>query len=68
MVEGQAHRDKVAKAGKGHAAKVEDREIAKAAVVRMAGATVDGASEATTGVVVAIVAASKARRKSISKS
>ena len=52
--------------GRDNAGKVEGREIVKDGAARMAAAKADGASEAigvTTGVV-AIVAASKGRRKS----
>jgi hypothetical protein len=55
--------------GRDNAGKVEGREIVKGGAGRMAAAKADGASEAigvTTGVV-AIVAASKGRRKSTSK-
>jgi len=66
-VNGGARKDKAGKAADQDNAAKAGREIAKAGAARTVGAKVAGVIEGTTGVA-AIAAASKARRKSTSRS
>jgi hypothetical protein len=62
-----ARKEGEAKVHRASGAKVADREIVKAGVVRRVAAKVAEASGVMTGAAAATVAVSKARRKSISK-